>query len=334
MLRRFASLSLSLASCAVLSSCAAAPGTSTGSSALEESEAVLHFDGAWNEWTEGTLRAGRTIRIDYDISRLPCRDSRYGRPAWSIQVHHRMNGGPVSTTAILGHEAYPGANSQTIDLTEEGVLEVWFENTSVSGCHVWDSSFGENYRYEVTEDPRAPGWMGNAVSVISRATCDDGRACDADRVPLSSSVEGRFRYDTWARQRAAIRQVSFDVWKAGVTDRADSELWRELDVRVHYRYGAESEWQWEYVDLERRVGNDARYTVRLIELDPQGGNTRTTRESCPDAPLTLDPTGMYVRTPIELYFTVNGHALRADDGQSFRGEYEDYAGLYAPCDVR
>lgn len=318
---------LVLLAAVLLSACAADVGSGTGASALEEGFSTLHFEADHTEWVEGPLHAGRTIEIAYDVDRLPCRGDRYGRPAWSIQIHHRMNGGAVSTQTILGHEAFPGANTRTIELAEEGTLELWFESSSVWGCHEWDSRFGENYRFEVTADPSAPGWMGNAVSVIARGTCEGG-ACESDRRPL----EAGFRYDTWARQRALVRVLSFDVWKAGVTDFDNADLWRQLDVQMHYRFGEGGEWQSRYVDFARRVGNDARYEVRVDRIDPQGGSTRTA-ETCPDVPLTLDPSGQYVQTPIELYFTVNGHALRAADGASFTGTFEDYAGLYTACDV-
>jgi hypothetical protein len=321
-------LSFAFVAFVILAACTADVASGAGTSALEEGFSTIHFGGDWSEWVEGPLHAGRTIEIAYDVDRLPCRGDRYGRPAWSIQIHHRTNGGPVSTQTILGHEAYPGANVRTIELEAEGALEVWFESSSVWGCHEWDSSFGANYVFEVTEDPSAPGWMGNAVGVVARGTCEGG-ACESDRRPL----EDGFRYDTWARQRALVRVLSFDVWKAGVTDHDNPDLWLELDVQMHYSFGPEGEWQSRYADFARRVGNDARYEVRIDRIDPQGGSTRTA-ETCPDVPLTLDPSGQYVQTPIELYFTVNGHALRADDGSDYAGVFEDYAGLYAACDVR
>mgnify|MGYP002132643616 CR=1 FL=1 len=74
---------------------------------------------------------------------------------------------------------------------------------------------------------------GDGAVVISRATCNNGLACDADRRPLTPG----WTYETWARQRAAIRTLSFDVWKAGVTDRDNPDLWRQLDVQMRYRFG-------------------------------------------------------------------------------------------------
>jgi hypothetical protein len=313
----------------VLSLTACAQDVGGGATNLGEPIATMHFDAAWNEWVDGPLYAGRTIEVEYDIARLPCRATRYGRPAWSIIVHYRFDGGAAQQQVIFGHEAYPGANVRTIDLPEDASsLELWFESSSASGCHEWDSDFGNNYRYSIVEDPGAPGWMGNGATVLSRATCEGG-PCDSDRRPL----EEGFTYGTWTRQRAAIRGAYFDVWKEGVTDHDNPDLWLELDVRVYYRYGATGEWQWAYVDHDRRVGNDARYAMPLIELDPLRGDTRTTREECPAAPLVRDESGQYVRTTMEYFFLVNGHAYRGPGGAPFRGVFEDYIGLYTPCDI-
>jgi hypothetical protein len=311
-----------------LAGCAAEVGAGEVASApLEDDESAIHFERDWTEWIEGPLEVGRTLRIEYDVERMRCRGTRYGREAWTVVIHYRMNGGPEQTQPIFGHEAFPGANVRTIELSEEGTLELWFDNSSVWGCHEWDSSYGENYRFEIGPDPDAPGWIGNAAVVISRATCDAG-PCDRDR----RSPEGvGFRYETYARQRAAIRVVDFDVWKAGVTDFDNPDLWRDLDVRVHYRYGSDAEWQWRYVDFARRVGNDARYEIDLRALDPLGASAITDPAQCPTMPLTHDESGTYVQAPFEYYVSVNGTELRASDGSAFRGTYEDYASAYALC---
>jgi hypothetical protein len=325
------SISAALSLLLSLSSCIAPTDPSSGGApALEAGQTILHFDGSWSEWVEGPLQAGRAFTVDYDASRLPCRDSRGGRPAWSIAVHYRIDGGAVVTQSIAGHEAFPGAHEVELSIDGPGTLELWFESTSVSGCHEWDSNFGANYVFQVDDDPGAPDWMGNATSAITRSSSCGGTACDGDRRPLDQG----FRYDTWARQRALVRVLAFDVWEPGVTDHDNPDLWRELDVRVHYRYGAEGEWQWKYVDFARRVGNDARYEVQLRQIDPQGGSTIVSAEQCPDVPLIGEASGFYVQTPIELYFTVNGAALRAPSGANFTGTFEDYRGLYAPCAIQ
>jgi len=119
-----------------------------------------------------------------------------------------------------------------------------------------------------------------------------------------------------------------------VTDRDDPELWRKLDLRVHYRFrrGGPASWRW--VSFDRRVGNDARYAVDLRrEIDPLGGRPRTSAADCPDVPLRVTADGSYVETEIEYFFSVNGAELRPAGGW-FEGRFQDYLGLYDPCDLR
>lgn len=289
-----------------------------------EDEVVLTFDAAWNESQSGALYAGRPVRLAYDASRLPCRGTRYGRPAYSILAHWRVGGGDFQTVQVDGLASDPRGFEPVFVPERTGTLELYFSNSSAWGCQAFDSDFGANYRFQVQEHPGAPGWMGNEAVVIGRATCDGG-PCAADRRPLADG----FRYDTWARQRAAIRGLYFDVWKAGVTDFDNPDLWRQLDARVYYRFAGESDWRWAYVPSIGRVGNDARYQVSLRELDPFG-----LYEGCPDAPFTIvESSGgpAQAEASVELYFMVNGVALRGPEGGPFRGTFVDDATRWAGC---
>jgi hypothetical protein len=100
---------------------------------------------------------------------------------------------------------------------------------------------------------------------------------------------------------------------------------------MHHRFGDSGEFSWRYVDLDRRVGNDARYAAWLRKVDPFGGNTITDEASCPKVPLTKTADGLYVSTQMQFYFSVNGVELRPEGGGTYTGVFEDYAGLYAPC---
>lgn len=289
---------------------------------------VARFDAAYRTTIEGDVVQGRSLRIVYDASRLTsCRATRYGNQAWSILAHYRFASGRTGYVPLFVSGA---AQDASLELSEGGELSLWFENQDANGCRQWDSAFGSNYRISVDSNDRAPGWMGRAAWVINRATCDAG-PCDANRQSLDTSA---FNYDTYGRQRAAIAALYFDVWKAGVTDFDNAELWRQLDVQVHYRFRSDAPFTARYATFSRRVGNDARYEVSLRSLDPLGGYTRTSVEQCPDAPLTVSgPLGEYVRTEIELYFTVNGAVLRRADGSNFRGSFEDYRGLFEVCPI-
>jgi hypothetical protein len=316
--------------------CAGDPSAVSEPFGLEGREGTLRFGADWSTGVEGRLVEGGIARIAYDPSRATCTASRAGAPLWTVTAHYRIAGGEVHTVHAAGHAPAPSLANLPIELTSAGELELWFENGDATGCHAWDSAFGANYRFAVAayegtegEDPRAPGWMGNAASVINRMTCDGG-PCDASRVPLESG----FTHGTYARQRAAIRAIYFDVWKEGVTDWANPELWQDLDVQVHHRAREGAPFTTQYVSFWRRNGNDARYALPMAAIDPLAGPyTRTERSQCPDATLTPseEPGSAYVRATVEYYFTVNGVPLRAPGGETFRGVFEDYRSAFEVC---
>lgn len=215
----------------------------------------------------------------------------------------------------------------SIELDRAGELQVWFQATNRWGCSEYDSRYGENHRFPVALPPNAPGWVGSGNWVLSRATCDGG-PCDADRNPLANA----FDYGTGARQRAAIRSIYFEVDQAGVTDRDDPDLWRQLDVQVLSRpTGTTGAWRSQYVRFDGRAGHNARYAVPLRELDPLGESTVTRRQDCPAAPLAPTPDGNDVTTELDCFFRVNGVEYRPAAGQAFRGRFAQYRGLFATC---
>lgn len=316
--------------------CAAEPGVFEAPAAVrhvELSEGALptiRFGADWSVEVQGELRRGSQVRVEYDPARLDdCRGTFYGREAWSILGYWRVDGGPVQHFLVGPADFAHMYSEPVLTLDATGELEMWFHNTSRWGCSAYDSNFGHNFRFEVAPPEDAPDWMGEEASAISRWTCDGGPCAGSVR-PL----EDGFLFDTAARQRATIAALYFQVWEPGVTDYDNPDLWRQLDVRMHYRFRTDGSWAWRWVGLDRRIGNDARYAVDLRrELDPLAGRTRTTAAECPDATLWLTPDGHYVETEAEYYFSVNGSELRAPSGQPFTGRFQDYVGLYGPCAI-
>jgi len=297
------------------------------SASQEVAAATLTFSRDFTQRASTTLRAGADVRVVYDADRLPgCRGGDMGAvPQWAITGFARIADGPVVSFPVAGLNA--PTTVPTVALDRAGELQVWFQATSRWGCSAFDSNYGNNYRFTVAQPANAPDWVGNGNWVLTRATCSGG-PCDNDRNPLTSV----FDYGTGARQRAAIRSIYFEVYKAGVTDRDNPDLWRQLDVQVLSRPVATTQaWRSQYVRLDGRAGNNARYAVLLRELDPLGENTVTRREDCPAAPLTLSADGMYVSTELDYYLRVNGVEYRPAPGQAFRGRFSQYRGLFAPC---
>jgi hypothetical protein len=287
--------------------------------------AKITFGGDFSETVSGKLRAGDKIEIAYDTSRLPtCRGEQNGIPQWAITAYWRVGSGELHMVALAG---LTNGQEPFIVPDAKGTLEVWFEVTNRWGCHEYDSDFGQNYKFKVAAPLGEPDWAGNAASVINRATCSGG-PCDENRNILDSG----FVFDTWARQRATIAGLYFDVWEEGVTDFDNPDLWKQVDAQMHYRFAGQSAFSTRYVDFFSRVGNDARYQVLLRTLDPFYAMPSVVPvEQCPQAELELSADGFYVTTTVEIYFTADTVDVRPENAETFVGRFEDYAAPYAAC---
>ncbi len=296
--------------------------------ALGES-ATITFDGAWNERVSGELQKGKKVRVVYDAGRLTtCRGEINGGPGWAITGFWRIGDGRVRMFEAGGLSPSGGADPSFV-LDASGDLQIWFQNTSRWGCSAYDSNHGANYHFGVAPAAHEPGWIGNVRYAIDRMTCNG--ICESSL----RAVDGDIHYDTYARQRAAIRALTFEVWKDGVTSWDNPDRWKQLDVQVHSRVGSTGAFTTRHVDFDRRLGNNARYAVDLRALDPiPGPFTIQDPSDCPAFDLAVQPgsNGTYVEAVVELYVTVNGVELRPSGAASvFRVRYANYKGLYAPC---
>lgn len=138
---------------------------------------------------------------------------------------------------------------------------------------------------------------------------------------------GSFTFTSWARQRAGQAVFTFEVWAPGTTDRQNPDLWRDLDVQVHYRYAAQGPYQTEYVDLDAQTNNNARYALNLRRFDPwsvDGESQLKARPGIPVAP-KKDGAGTVVgqQAKLSFFITVNGKELRPTAGTDFEGTFEN-----------
>ena len=330
----------------LLQACGSSPAT-TGPSATTTSDLgaaadagatakgpTITFAANWTQTVSGSLVAGQPITLAYDASRLPsCRgNTDSGGPGWTITAFYMLNGDfQGGNVAVAGQGLSNGPNPPVFTVPDGGDLAVWFQVTSVFGCEAYDSKFGANYHFHVSAPANAPAWVGDASSVVDRATCGEPPGpCYNDAV----SADQPFSYDTWARQQASITQVFFDVWQAGVTDFDNPNLWKELDVEMHSRVGSSGPYTMSYVTFSAREGNNARYAVNLRPLDllpGQNGGVLTDKSLCPTFPVTISTDGQYLQADFEFYFTVNGVELRPTGGGDFHGTFSNYLGLYAVC---
>ncbi len=295
-------------------------GRTAAESALESSDTPrIRFKADWGVVTTGKLMSGRKVRIDYDANRMPsCRgDLAGGRPGWTVTAHYRFAGGETKSITAAGHSP-SGPLDPTIEIPaamEPGDLEIWFENVSRWGCQAWDSNYGDNFHFSAAPPPEAPSWMGNVRYAATRYTCGSG-ACDRERHALADT----FTFESWARQRASVSEVTFQVYEPGVTDRANAEAWRQLDVKIHKRWRRSGEFTSSYVAIDERVGNDIQYRVDVRPWDPFRAPGALSRSDCPDADLERD--GNQATAVVEFYFTVNGVELRPAPGKTFKGKFQ------------
>lgn len=268
--------------------------------------AKLVFAADFTQHREGVLVPGGQVTIDYATSRLgQCDYSQNGHPAWDITAHVRFDPGGELVDASVRDAAPtltvpPDARSAT----------VWFEATDATGCHAWDSNYGANYVFPAATPPQ---WLGNLASKISR---DDSDPC-ANGTDAASGTT----FDTWARQRATVTNLCFEVYQPGLTDQGDDgTVWQQLDVAVHWwGEGSTAPAQVAYVDFDRRVGNNARYAWNWRTIDPFRAF------HCPDVPTTTSSDGQTVQARIDYYVVVNGAELRPEPGAAYVALFSDTA---------
>ncbi|AKT41503.1 DUF6209 family protein [Chondromyces crocatus] len=117
---------------------------------------TVTFSADWSETLTGTLQAGSTLMVDYDIGRLPlCRAYYLNYVAWSVSLNYRFDGGeiftaPLTTTWGEWNLQYWRQIPAFINIPP-GVsqVEMWFSNTDRKACQEYDSDYGQNYIYQV-----------------------------------------------------------------------------------------------------------------------------------------------------------------------------------------
>lgn len=111
--------------------------------------AVLSFSAAGAVELTGDLAGGGEVVVHYEPDRLPdCRATQGGVPQWGMSGFAQVDDGPVRSFAITqveGDDRVPSDPLVAID--PGGELALWFEVTSVFGCHAVDDAGGALYRF-------------------------------------------------------------------------------------------------------------------------------------------------------------------------------------------
>jgi hypothetical protein len=299
---------------------------------LEQPEYRLTYPDFNEILVGGPVEGGGKLKIVYDGRRLRstqgCMGGHNAVSATTVMAAWMFDGGDTIRTAEVEfyRESYGYAcqgqspcvedrvSTPIIDIPENAhLISLWFYCVPMGSSTPagYDSDEGRNYSLPV----RAKNlpWVGNFIKNISRSASD----------PCEGGVElgEGFSYDTWARQRAAVANVCFEIYQAGVTDWDNPDIWRQLDVKVFYSYNGEAFLD-QYVSMVYRAGNNARYAIELRPLDPFAPYT------CPQGPVTTVYQGSepYVQSEFEFLLLVNGQEIRpAGPGSTFKGLFTDYA---------
>jgi hypothetical protein len=265
--------------------------------------ANLVFDADFTQHRDGILEPGGTVSIVYAQSRLNgCRQTQNGYELWDITAHVLFQPGGQ----LLAASVRDAAATMTVPIDARHAV-VWFESNNATGCHLWDSNYGNNYTFDTLSPPQ---WIGNGDVLLTRDTSGD--------ICGGASISSGFSFDTWTRQRAALTNLCFEVYQPGMTDHDDPQLWQKLDTELHWRYYGQTAWTTTPVSFDRRTGNNARYAFGLRAIDPFRDF------HCPEVAAIPTADNQYVQISIEYYIVVNGFELRPEPGAWFAGTFTDY----------
>jgi len=113
--------------------------------------AVLAFDADFSETQSQVIRRGDQVVLHYAPERLArCAGSTGGRAAWGITGFYQVDGGTVKQLMVTRADGPDLVAADPQFTAPRGSdLAVWFEATSVWGCHEVDSDFGDNYHFSI-----------------------------------------------------------------------------------------------------------------------------------------------------------------------------------------
>ncbi len=113
--------------------------------------AVLDFGGDWSFSQSGPVHAGDQIVVHYTPDRLSqCYALSNEMAAWGIPAHWQVDGGTVNDVMAARPDGSQLVAADPVITVPRGHdLALWFEATSIYGCHAWDSAYGANYHVTI-----------------------------------------------------------------------------------------------------------------------------------------------------------------------------------------
>ncbi len=123
-------------------------------------KAIIEFLAGWTHTQTGAIVQDGELIVRYDPNRLTsCRAEQNGVPAWDLFGFALFHpGGQMYSANLVQHvdaetgkvlippKSIPFQVAVPQDASE---VELWFQNTDVTGAVGWDSRLGENYRFGI-----------------------------------------------------------------------------------------------------------------------------------------------------------------------------------------
>lgn len=112
---------------------------------------TITFEKSGAPTVKGDLKAGGKVAVHYAQERLDkCESYQGGNPVYGISGNYTLNGGAAKTFDTGRAEAGKRvAVDAVLDLPSAGKLALWFETSSIHGCHEYDSNMSANYEFDV-----------------------------------------------------------------------------------------------------------------------------------------------------------------------------------------
>ncbi|MBS2013695.1 MAG: hypothetical protein JST00_12450 [Deltaproteobacteria bacterium] len=218
---------LLLLSASAIAGCSAdvAPDAAAADEADVTAEATLKLTADFQSKVVGTPTAGKGLRIEYALERLPqCRGNvGGGGPGWNITGYYSENGGAPKTfevTALSSDGKDRVAKPAIVTPSQGGDLAIWFQVSSRWGCSEYDSQFGQNYHLEVRGTP--PG--ADAAITFGK----DGSVKQDGALHGGSKVRVRYEQDRLPACRRTER--GNPVWAITGFAQLDREAPRSFDT--------------------------------------------------------------------------------------------------------
>jgi hypothetical protein len=117
--------------------------------------AVLAFLDGWRELQHGDITAGGSLVVRYEPTRF---SSVNGRAREIVGYARFLPGGQIRHATLRGRRA-PRAAPFAAEIAvppETKQVELWFQCTDETGETIWDSCYGENYRFDVVRPRPRP----------------------------------------------------------------------------------------------------------------------------------------------------------------------------------